>query len=90
MDYDGRNQRRISGHKSTSGYSDWSPAGDAIAYMSYFSRLAGHLLRRPGHGQEGADLRRWASLNLSPSFAPDGRSIAFAHSRSVQRRRLPL
>ena len=34
MDYDGRNQRRVSGHKSTSGYASWSPKNDAIAYMS--------------------------------------------------------
>ena len=80
MDYDGRNQRRISGHKSTSGYSDWSPAGGAIAYMSYFAGTPGIYY---------VDIATWkkvpiygeGTLNLSPSFSPDGPSIAFAHSR---------
>ncbi|MEZ5313090.1 MAG: hypothetical protein R2862_05235 [Thermoanaerobaculia bacterium] len=36
MDYDGFDQRRISGHRSISMSPAWSPGGDAIAYMSYF------------------------------------------------------
>ncbi len=79
MDYDGRNQRRISGHKSTSGYSDWSPAGDAIAYMSYFDGSPGIYYVELATGKK-LPIYNEGVLNLSPSFSPDGRSIAFAHS----------
>ena len=79
MDYDGRNQRRISGHKSTSGYSDWSPAGDAIAYMSYFAGSPGLYYVELATGKK-LPMYNEGTLNLSPSFSPDGKSIAFAHS----------
>ncbi len=79
MDYDGHNQRRISGHKSTSGFSDWSPAGDAIAYMSYFSGPPGIYYVELGTGKK-VEIYNQGVLNLSPTFAPDGKTIAFAHS----------
>ncbi len=80
MDYDGRNQRQISGHKSTSGYSDWSPAGDAIAYMSYFAGTPGIYYVELATGKK-VPIYREGTLNISPSFSPDGRQIAFTHSR---------
>ncbi len=80
MDYDGRNQRRISGHKSTSGYSDWSPAGDALAYMSYFAGTPGIYYVELNTGKK-VPIYRSGTLNLSPSFSPDGQTLAFAHSR---------
>ncbi|MEM7351408.1 MAG: hypothetical protein AAF657_11420 [Acidobacteriota bacterium] len=79
MDYDGHNQRRISGHKSTSGFSDWSPAGDALAYMSYFAGSPGIYYVELATGKK-VPIYGKGVLNLSPTFAPDGRSIAFAHS----------
>ncbi len=79
MDYDGRNQRRISGHKSTSGYSDWSPAGDALAYMSYFAGPPGIYYVELATGNK-IPIYREGTLTLSPSFSPDGRRVAFAHS----------
>lgn len=79
MDYDGHNQRRISGHKSTSGYSDWSPTGDAIAYMSYFSGTPGIYYVDLASGNK-VPVYREGVLNISPSFSPDGKSIAFASS----------
>lgn len=81
MDYDGHNQRRISGHKSTSGYSDWSPTGDAIAYMSYFSGTPGIYYVDLASGNK-VPVYRDGVLNISPSFSPDGRRIAFASSNS--------
>ncbi len=80
MDYDGRNQRRISGHKSTSGYSDWSPAGDAIAYMSYFAGSPGLYYVELASGNK-VPIFREGTLSLSPSFSPGGQRLAFAHSR---------
>ncbi|MEM8995558.1 MAG: hypothetical protein AAGF23_12305 [Acidobacteriota bacterium] len=80
MDYDGRNQRRISGHKSTSGYASWSPKGDTIAYMSYFAGPPGLYYVDLASGQK-IPIYREGTLNLSPSFAPDGRRIAFASSQ---------
>ncbi len=80
MDYDGHNQRRISGHESTSGYCDWSPTGDAVAYMSYFSGTPSIYYVELATGNK-VPVYRQGPLNLSPSFSPDGRRIAFAHSR---------
>lgn len=79
MDYDGRNQRRISNHKSTSGFSDWSPTGDALAYMSYFSGVPGiHYVDI--ETSRKISVYQGGTLNLSPSFSADGTRIAFAHA----------
>ena len=37
MDYDGHEQRPLSGHQSISMAPAWSPPGDGLAYVSYFS-----------------------------------------------------
>lgn len=79
MDYDGRNQRRISAHQSTSGYSAWSPDGSMIAYMSYFSGEAGIYYVDLATSNK-VPVFVEGTLNLSPTFSPDGRQIAFAHS----------
>lgn len=79
MDYDGHNQRRISGHKSTSGFPDWSPTGDAIAYISYLSGQSGIYLVELGNSRK-VPIFEAGTLNLSPSFSPDGKRIAFSHT----------
>ncbi|MEL7060791.1 MAG: hypothetical protein AAGN46_12275 [Acidobacteriota bacterium] len=79
MDYDGQNQRRITGHKSTSGYGTWSPRGDAIAYMSYFSGTPGIYYVELSTGEK-LPVYREGVLNLSPSFSADGSQVAFASS----------
>lgn len=81
MDYDGRSQRKISAHKSTSGYTAWSGKGDAIAYMSYFSGPPGIYYVDLASSRK-VPVYREGSLNLSPSFSPDGQRVAFSHSRS--------
>lgn len=81
MDYDGRNQRKISAHKSISGYSDWSNTGDAIAYISYYSG-APAIYYVDLESSRKVPVYRDGTLNLSPTFSPDGRRVAFAHSRS--------
>lgn len=82
MDYDGRNQRRITAHKSTSGFPDWSAASDAIAYMSYFSGSSGIYYVDVASGRK-IKVFDFGTLNISPSFSPDGRQIAFAHSEEA-------
>lgn len=79
MDYDGRNQRQISAHKSTSGYASWSPTRQTIAYMSYFAGPPGLYYVDIASGNK-MPIYTEGVLNLSPTYAPDGQQIAFASS----------
>jgi len=79
MDYDGRNQRAITGHRSTTGFADWAPRGEAIAYMSYFNGPPGVYYVDLASGDKRPVYNR-GNLNVSPSFSPDGSQIAFAHT----------
>lgn len=79
MDYDGRSQRRITGHKSTSGYPDWSGRGDAVAYLTYFTVSPTIYYVDMASGNK-VEIYGKGTLNLSPSFSPDGSLVAFAHS----------
>jgi len=79
MDYDGRNQRRITGHKSTSGYADWSGTSDAIAYVSYFNVTPTIYYVDMTSGDK-VEIFGQGVLNLSPSFSADGTTVVFSHS----------
>lgn len=79
MDYDGRNQRAITGHKSISMAPDWSPTGDAIAYVSFFDGAPGIYLVDLASGGKRKVVADGV-LNSSPSFSPDGRRVAFSRS----------
>jgi len=79
MDYDGHDQRPLSGHQSISMAPAWSPPGDGLAYVSYFS----------GHPSiYWVDLKTGEKRpivedglhNFTPSFSPDGQWVAFTRS----------
>lgn len=77
MDYDGANERRITGHHSVSLFPAWNADDSAVAYVSY-------LEGRPGIYQANLATGRKHPLvteglfNTSPTFSPDGRRMAFA------------
>ncbi|HVT17344.1 MAG TPA: Tol-Pal system beta propeller repeat protein TolB [Thermoanaerobaculia bacterium] len=79
MDYDGHNQRRITGHRSISMSPAWSPSGDALAYTSFLGGSPGIYLADLATGQK-KPLVTSGSLNITPSFSPDGNQITFARS----------
>ncbi len=82
MDYDGRNQRQITGHRSTSVYAEWSPIGDRIAYLSYFSGKPAIYYVDLATSQK-VPIYNGGSLSLSPTFSPEGRRVAFSHTERV-------
>ncbi|HZF10121.1 MAG TPA: Tol-Pal system beta propeller repeat protein TolB [Thermoanaerobaculia bacterium] len=79
MDYDGLNQRRITGHRSTSMSPAWTPSGDALAYTSFVNGPPGLYVAELSSGRKHP-LVTSGSLNISPSFSPDGARVAFARS----------
>lgn len=81
MDYDGYNQRQISGHKSLTMSPAWSPTGDAIAYVSFFSGRPAIYVVDLVSGNK-SPLVDDGAHNLSPTFSPDGRQVAYARSQA--------
>ena len=80
MDADGANQRAITAHQSLSMSPDWSPRRDVVAYVSYYNgRAPGLYLVDLGSGAK-SELVTSGTLNISPSFSPDGGQVAFSRS----------
>jgi TolB protein len=79
MDYDGQNQRRVTGHRSTSMSPAWTPDGNGIGYTSFFNGAPGIYLADLASGRK-KPLVTSGSLNMTPTFSPDGQHIAFARS----------
>jgi TolB protein len=77
MDFDGRNLRQLTAHKSIA----ISPSGAAgkIAYTSYV-RLYPELWTMGLDGGNKKEVPTGAELNASPSLSPDGSLIAFVGS----------
>jgi|CXWL01.1.fsa_nt_gi TolB protein len=80
MDYDGRNQRRITAHKSISLSPAWSPLGDRIAYTSFFSGAPALYLVDVASGAK-SPLVTDGDFNSSPAISPDGTKVAFSRSQ---------
>lgn len=81
MDYDGRNQRRISNHQTLSLAPDWHPSNDRIAYISYVEGPPGIFQVDLATGQK-TPLVIDGTMNSSPAYSPDGSRIAFSRSLS--------
>ncbi|HYU33968.1 MAG TPA: Tol-Pal system beta propeller repeat protein TolB [Thermoanaerobaculia bacterium] len=79
MDYDGQNQRRITGHRSTSMSPAWSPDGESLAYTSFFNGPPGIYLAELASGRKRPIVNS-GSLNTTPTFSPDGQRVVFARS----------
>ncbi|HEX2642351.1 MAG TPA: Tol-Pal system beta propeller repeat protein TolB [Thermoanaerobaculia bacterium] len=79
MDYDGFNQRRLTGHRSTSMSPSWRPDGGALAYTSFFAGAPGIYLAEIASGAKRPIVNS-GSLNTTPTFSPDGSRVAFARS----------
>jgi TolB protein len=79
MDWDGRSQRPITGHKSISMAPDWSAKGDSIAYVSFFEGGPGiYLVELPSGAKR--PVVNDGTFTASPSLAPDSSRVAFARS----------
>jgi TolB protein len=78
MDFDGRNVRSLTAHKSLS----ISPSGNAhrIVYTSYV-HLYPELYSMNVDGSDKKEIPTGIELNASPSLSPDGSQIAFAGSQ---------
>ncbi|HVS16933.1 MAG TPA: Tol-Pal system beta propeller repeat protein TolB [Thermoanaerobaculia bacterium] len=79
MDYDGFNQRRISGHQSLTLAPDWAPNGGDLAYVSFYQGPASLYRVERGTGAKQPILVDDV-MSTSPSFSPDGRRLAFTRS----------
>jgi TolB protein len=75
MDFDGRNVRQLTSHKSTT----INPAGAAgkVAYTSYV-RLFPQIWTMSMDGGDKKEVQTGVDLNASPSLSPDASQIAFA------------
>jgi TolB protein len=78
MDYDGYDQRRITGHRSISLSPAWSPTGDVLSYVSFFGGEGPAIYLADILSGRKSPVVTSGSLNTSPTFSPDGRRLAFA------------
>lgn len=80
MDYDGYGQRRMTGHRSLSFSPAWSPSGEGLAYVSYYSGTGASIYWVDRATGDKSVILEEVAQALSPTVSPDGRYIAFAKS----------
>ena len=79
MDYDGANQRRITGHRSLTFAPTWTRDGDGLAYVSYYEGPPSMYWIDIDSGQKRPLLVDDSSV-MTPTLDPTGRRVAFARS----------
>jgi TolB protein len=79
MDYDGYDQRPLSGHQSISMAPAWSPPGDGLAYVSYFTGRPSIYWVELASGEKRPIVEDGLH-NFTPSFSQDGSWVAFTRS----------
>jgi TolB protein len=79
MDYDGLDQRPLSGHQSISMAPAWSPPGDGLAYVSYFTGHPSIYWVELANGEKRPIVEDGLH-NFTPTFSPDGQWVAFTRS----------
>jgi TolB protein len=78
MDFDGRNPRRLTAHRSLT-ISPTARRGRA-AYTSYVHTFPALWTMNAADGNDKKEIATGVELNASPTFSPDGAQIAFAGS----------
>lgn len=77
MDFDGRNQRRLTEYRSLTINPSWSADGRDIVFTSY-SKMFPRLFTMDRSGAGKREIPTTIELNASPSLSPDGKRIVFA------------
>jgi TolB protein len=80
MDYDGWDQRKLTAHQSISMSPSWSGQGDQVAYVSYVGGKGPAIYLAEIASGRKTPLVTDGTFNASPSFAPDGRRVAFSRA----------
>jgi TolB protein len=80
VDSDGSNLFPLTPDGATALSPVWSPDGQRFAYTKLEGGRGGVLVQQLAGGAPQVAPGPGAGLNITPSFAPDGRTLAYAHS----------